>query len=226
MHRNVKKLTVILLVLFLTGLARLPFEQKLAVELRERGLIQAPIDLDTRDKLGQTTYAVALGGLRSLVAAIKNLSAHTHFGNQEWFKLEEEYQTITTLQPRVRYYWETGAWHLAYNAYADYADKPGVPEARRRLAQKDFLARGRRMLEEGVENNPRDWRLHQALARLLNDPFKPQDLPAAAAVFEKALQIEGVPQQLQREYLYTLSRIPERNEDAWALNRRAHFERP
>jgi len=214
-RRNVKKLVVILLVLFLTGLAKLPFEQNLAAALRERGLIQAPLDLDTRDKLGQTTYAVALGGLRSLVAAMRNLTAHTHFSNQEWFKLEEEYETITTLQPRVRYYWDAGSWHLAYNAYADYADKPGVPEARRRLAQKDFLARGRRMLEKGVENNPRDWRIHQALARLLTDPFKPNDLPAAASTFEAALALEDVPQQLRREYLYTLCRIPGREQDAW-----------
>lgn len=215
MPRILKKLTVILLVLVLTGLARLPFEQKLAEELRGRGLIQAPIDLDTRDKLGQTTYAVALGGLRSLVAAIRNLAAHTHFGNQEWFELEEEYQTITTLQPAVRYYWETGSWHLAYNAYADYSDKPGIPEAKRRLAQKDFLARGRRMLEEGIRNNPRNWRLYQALARLLTDPFKPKDYEGAAATYEAALALDNVPQQLRREYLYTLCRIPGREEDAW-----------
>ncbi len=58
----------------------------------------------------------------------------TMFGlkNECSLKLEEEYKTITTLQPKVRYYWETGSWHLAYNAYADYADKPGIPEARRR----------------------------------------------------------------------------------------------
>lgn len=215
MPRILKKLAVILLVLFLTGLARLPFEQDLADELRERGLIQAPIDLDTRDKLGQTTYAVALGGLRSLVAAMKNIAAHAHFSNQEWFELEEEFKTITTLQPTVRYYWETGSWHLAYNAYADYSDKPGIPEARRRLAQKDFLARGRRMLEEGVENNPGNWRLYQALGRLLTDPFKPKDYEAAASIYRAALALEDVPQQLHREYLYTLCRIPGREQEAW-----------
>lgn len=225
MKRNAKKLFVIFLVLILTGMAKLPFEQKLATELRTRRLIEKPIDLDTSIKLGQTTYAVVLGGLRSLVAAMKNLSAHTHFENQDWFELKEEYGTITTLQPRVRYYWESGSWHLAYNAYSDYADKPGIEDARRRLARKRFLADGRAMLEEGIENNPGDWRMHRALAHLLRDPFKPKDFPGAAAAYEAAIRIGNVPQQLYREYLYTLCRTPGREEDAWALARKI-YENP
>jgi hypothetical protein len=214
--KNAKNLFVILLVLLLTGLAKLPFEQKLAGELRARGLIQEPIDLDTRDKLGQTTYAVALGGLRSLVAALLNLRAHVHFEHQEWFELEESYRTITSLQPRTRYYWEVGSWHLAYNAYADYGDKPGIPEARRRLLQKEFLAKGRAMLEEGIEKNPNDWRLMEVYARLLSDPFKPQDLPAAAAAYAMARECPGAPaNMIGRKYLYIVCRIPDRREAAW-----------
>lgn len=216
MKKTARKLLVIFLVLLATGIAKLPFEQKLAGELRARGLIQAPLDLDTRTKLGQTTYAVALGGLRSLVAALLNLRAYVHFEYQEWFELEDAYRTITTLQPRTPYYWNEGFSHLAYDAYADYRDKPGIPEARRRLRQKEFLARGLAMLKEGIRNNPDDWHLRRALGRLLSNPYKPQDLPAAAAAYAEAIECPGAPRNsLARQRLYILVRMPNRRAETW-----------
>ena len=49
-----------------------------------------------------------------------------------WFRLEETYETIVTLAPQTRYYWDTGSWHLAYNASADYDENAGPPALRRR----------------------------------------------------------------------------------------------
>ncbi|NNC87771.1 MAG: hypothetical protein HKN82_04835 [Akkermansiaceae bacterium] len=216
MHlKTTGKLIVVLIALAVTGLAKLPLEQRIASDLREARLLPRPLDLDTREKLGQTSFAIVLGGLRSLVAAMLNLKAHNHWEKQEWFELEKDYRTITTLQPRVRYYWETAAWHLAYNAYADYRDKPGVPAARARTLQRQFQKKGIAFLELGTENLPDDWRMWVALGNLLRDPHKERDLPGAAAAYAEALERDGVPERIRRLHLYTLAVIPGRTEDAW-----------
>ena len=213
--KTTRKLLVVFLALIVTGLLKLPLEQGFAANLRERRLIPPPIDLKTRQALGQTSYAIALGGLRPLVATMRNLKAHVYFEHQEWGKLEGTYKTITTLQPHTRYYWDVAAWHLAYNAYADYGDKPDIPDARRRHLQKEYLTRGIRFIEDGIDNNPDDWRLRQSYIRILTDPFKPNDLPKAVSALEDAMARGEVPAIFHRERLYALSRIPGREEDAW-----------
>jgi len=213
--KTTRKLLLVFLALIAAGFAKLPFEKALTSDLRARRLLPPPLDLSTRKALGQSSYAIALGGFRSLIASMRNLKAHTYFEHQEWTKLEGEYNTITTLQPHTRYYWDVASWHLAYNAYADYGDKPNIPDARRRYLQKQFLARGLRFLEDGINNNPDDWRLRQSYVRILTDPFKPNDLPKAVATIEEAMNRSEVPEILERERLYALSRIPGREEDAW-----------
>lgn len=215
--KTARKLLVVLLALAGFGFAVRPFQTGFVGDLRERRLMPPPIDLETREALGQTTYAIALGGLRPLIATMRNIKAHTYFEYQEWAKLEQSYQTITTLQPHTRYYWDVASWHLAYNAYADYADKPNIPDARRRHLQQEYLKRGIRFLEDGIDNNPDDWRLRQSLVRVLTDPFKPNDLPRAVEVMEEAIAQGDVPELFHREHLYALARIPGREEEAWAL---------
>lgn len=209
------KLLVVLVALVVAGVAKLPLERGIASDLREQRLLPLPLDLETREQLGQTSFAIVLGGLRSVVAAMLNLTAHNHWEAQEWFDLEQDYRAITTLQPNVRYYWETAAWHLAYNAYADYGDKPGIPEARRRTLQREFLRKGISFLEQGVRNLPEDWRMWEALAGIHRDPHKESDLSAAAEAYEGALRCEGVPQRVRRFYFYALILLPDRGEDAW-----------
>lgn len=212
-----RKILIVLLTLVLVGLAKRPLENGFVENLRERRLLAKPIDPETREALGQTTYAIALGGLRSFVASMKNIRAHTHFEHQEWAKLEDEFQTITTLQPHSRYYWDIASWHLAYNAYADYGDKPDIPDARRRFLQKEYLARGIRFLKDGIDNNPEDMRLRQAYIKVLTDPFKPNDLPEAVRALEEAIALGDTPPSFHRKLLYTLGRMPGENERAWQV---------
>lgn len=210
-----RKFGIVLLTLIAVGFAKRPFEESVANDLRERRLLLAPIDFSTRQALGQTSTAIALGGMRSLIASLLYIQSETHFEHQEWAKLEKKYQNITTLQPHNYYYWDTGFWHLAYNAYADYGDRPDIPEARRRYLQKQFLARGKQFLIDGIANNPDDWRLRRSLARVLTDPFKPKDFPAAVAVLDEALERGPIPAYLHRERFYALGRIPDRADEAW-----------
>ena len=87
--RVVFQLVVILCVLLGFGVAKLRFEDKLSQDMVEQKLIQPPLKEGTSLRLGQTGAAVALGGLRSLVASIWNLRAFVHFEDLNWLKLEE-----------------------------------------------------------------------------------------------------------------------------------------
>ncbi|MCU0753376.1 MAG: hypothetical protein MUC40_10220 [Akkermansiaceae bacterium] len=110
------KNTVLVVALLAFGAARMPFEAGLSRELRAAGLFPPPLEIGTRDKIGQTSSAVALGGLRTLVATFLNLRAFTFFTEQRWDDVAGTYGMIVDLAPRTRYYWETGSWHMAYNA--------------------------------------------------------------------------------------------------------------
>ena len=127
-----RKSGILLLALLAFGAARLSFEKHILDEHREHGLAQKAADIETRDKIDQTSSAVALGGLRTLVATFLNIRAHGFFQEQRWNDLERTYHTIVDLAPHTRYYWEFGAWHLSYNAAAYYIHDSELPALRRR----------------------------------------------------------------------------------------------
>lgn len=83
------------------GAARLPYEAGLAKELRSAGLTPPPMEIGTRDKIGQTSSAVALGGLRTLVATFMNLRAFSFFQEQRWDDLAET-STPSSIWRRAR----------------------------------------------------------------------------------------------------------------------------
>jgi hypothetical protein len=209
-----RNIIVVLIALALAGLARLPWDDKVAADLRERRLLPEPINLDTREELGQTGLAIALGGLRPLIASMLNLEAHVHWENQDWYDLEQTYKTIVALQPRVRYYWTTGGWHLFSNAYADYSDRPGLSEGRRKRKQREFFDKGIAFLERGVEANPNDWKLWAELGNALSQNWRPVNLERAAEGFQRGFEFSGH-LQLQRQHVYVLSRIPGREAESW-----------
>ena len=137
-----------------------------------RAAFAAPLEIATRDRIGQTSSAVALGGLRTLVATFLNLRAFTYFTEQRWDDVADTYDTIVDLAPHTRYYWETGSWHLAYNAASYYLNDSELPPLRRREAWRASILRGRAFLERGIRNNPDDWSLLANLGMLLSDPIQ------------------------------------------------------
>ncbi|MEI6656879.1 MAG: hypothetical protein WCP45_19090, partial [Verrucomicrobiota bacterium] len=130
MKRRCKPL-VLLVAVLLSGAARMPVEVALTGGLRAAGLFPPPLAIDTRDKIGQTSAAVALGGLRTLVATFLNLRAFTLFSERRWDDVHDTFNTMVNLAPRTAYYWETGAWHQAYNAAAFYQYDSQLPPLRR-----------------------------------------------------------------------------------------------
>jgi len=221
--RSLFHLFIILCVLAGFGAAKLRYEDQLQQRLVSLQLLQPPLKEGANLQLGQTGAAVALGGLRSLVAAIWNLRAFLHFEKLDWIKLEESYGIITTLQPQNISYWDTGAWHLHTNASVYYKEKKDIPPLRRAAMQDKYIKKGSSFLEEGVRQNPDSWRLHYALARLWSDPHKSPDYARALKHYNDALATKSLPDfkrgQLNRFAFYSLARVPEKAKDAYALGR-------
>ncbi len=59
------KYALVLVALLGFGAARMPYEAGLHREMREAGLFPPPLEIGTREKIGQTSSVVALGGRTS-----------------------------------------------------------------------------------------------------------------------------------------------------------------
>jgi hypothetical protein len=208
------------------GFLRMPFEAGLAATLAQQRLTTPKLEIGTREKIGQTSSAVALGGLRTLVATFLNLRAFTFFTEQKWSDVARTYDLIVDLAPRTRYYWETGAWHQAYNAASYYLNDSSLPPLRRKEAWRSSIIAGKSFLERGIRNNPDDWNLYANLGFLLSDPNKFPAFPdqnecfrQAAEAYRKASEYENALGYVKRSHLYALARVPGREADALALAR-------
>jgi hypothetical protein len=227
-----QRIGILTVALLAFGAARLPFEARLREELRENQLAPPPLEIGTREKIGQTSSAVALGGLRTLVATFLNLRAFTFFTEQRWDDVADTFDTIVDLAPRTRYYWETGSWHSAYNAASYYINDSTLPTLRRREAWRASIYRGRSFLERGIRNNPNDWSMLANLGFLLSDSnkfhaFRDPDatFAAAADAYRRSVATGNAMPYVKRVELYSLARVKGRESEALALARKLHQER-
>lgn len=226
-----KRYVILSIAILAMGGLRLPFERQLHAELIETKLLTPKLERRTGEKIGQTMFAVSLGGLRTLVAAFMNLRAFTFFAEQRWADVAESYDLIVDLAPRTRYYWDTGSWHLSYNAASYYLYDSKLPALRRKQAWKDSILAGRKFLERGIRNNPEDPVLQQLLGYLLGDSNKIAAFGDVDKAYEdsyeaymKAVEL-GDPRPLTKRFgLYSLARIPGREKEALALAREIHSE--
>ncbi len=219
--RSFFQIVVILISLAAFGLAKLKFETSLSESMVAQKLIQPPIKRGTSLKLGQTGAAVALGGLRSLIASIWSLKAYNHFEELDWIKLEESYEIATTLQPQSTIYWKTAAWHLHTNASVYYNENADLSPMRRGQMRSKYIQKGSTLLETGITENPDDWILHLELARLWSDSYKKPNLPKSIRHYKDALACESLPQferaKLKRFLFYTMTRSSEHSQEAYDM---------
>lgn len=213
------------------GALRMPFEAGLSKQLHDAGLFPPRLEIGTRERIGQTSSAVALGGLRTLVATFLNLRAFTFFTEQKWSNVAETFDTIVDLAPRSRYYWEIGSWHQAYNAASYYMNDSKLPSLRRREAWRSSILKGRAFLERGIRNSPDDWSLHASLGTLLADSnkfpaFRDTDatFAAAAEAYRKSAETGKALGFVRRSQLYALARVTGKEKEALALARSLYDE--
>lgn len=222
-----KKSIIVGAALLVFGGLRMPFEKGVTDDLHAANLLPLKMEISTRERIGQTSSAVALGGLRTLVATFLNLRAFDFFTEQRWSDVHDTYNTIVDLAPRTRYYWDTGSWHQAYNAASNYLYESKLSPVRRRIAWRESILTGREFLERGIRNNPDDWQLRQSLGYLLQDANKiaafgspPEAYAASAAAYQAAVDTGRARDFTRRAVFYSLARVPGREAEALEMARK------
>ncbi|MBK1883017.1 hypothetical protein JIN85_11365 [Luteolibacter pohnpeiensis] len=219
-----RKIAIFCAALLVMGAIRMPLEIALTRELRSANLLPPELNIGTRERIGQTSSAVALGGLRTLVATFLNLKAYNYFMDMRWDDLGETFNTIVDLAPRTGYYWDVGSWHLAYNAASYYIESDNLPPVMRKNEWRNNILKGRAFLERGIRNNPNDWKLKSRLGQMLADsnkigafPDEAEAYATSAAAYKAASEIEHSPLFMRRAELYSLARVPGREAEALSL---------
>jgi len=174
------------LVLVVAALIKLPFEASMAADRPHAAGIG--LNLKTREMVGQGMSLALLGGFRALVADFLWISAHAAWEQNRWFTMRQDFEVVTTLQPRAILFWDMASWHLAWNASHAALNNPAESRLAVRLRdQRHWFRAGRDLLERGIANNPNNAFLHEKLAWMLHDKF--QDLCGAADAALKAVKL-------------------------------------
>src|SRR4029434_5441468 len=186
------------------GLLKLPVERDLAVLHRQEHFRGVEFTLDLREKIGQLGFIAALSGFRAIVADALFIQAHAAWENTQWGRMLLLFRQITALQPRVLLFWDTAAWHMAWNASVAAMNDTNQPRLALRVkAQREYFALGKDFLERGIKNNPDRPQLYGARARLYREKYKEHE--RASEFFAKAAVLPGAPSYDRRFSAYELS---------------------
>ena len=168
-----KHWAIIALIAF--GVLKLPLEQRAAESFKRSGTLSPPPDLGVVENLTQMGAAAALGGLRSFVASITFLQSVTAFEHNDWAQVDSTLRIVTRLQPRVDFYWQTAANHMAFDAAAYYERDETRPTLYRRRLYREHVERGIEILKQGLEFLPESGRLEENLAQFYAWRVQPPD---------------------------------------------------
>src|SRR5881392_2816877 len=201
-------------VLIVMGLLKLPVERDLATLHRQEHFRGVEFNLDLREKIGQLGFIAALSGFRAIVADALFIQAHAAWENTQWGRMLLLFRQITTLQPRVLLFWDTAAWHMAWNASVAAMNDRSQPRLALRVkAQREYFALGKDFLEHGIQNNPDRPQLYEALARLYKEKYK--DHERAAEFYAKAAALPDAATFDRRFSAYELSYCEGREREAY-----------
>jgi tetratricopeptide (TPR) repeat protein len=205
---------IVLAVLIGVGLLKLPIERDLSALHRQEHFRGVEFNLDLREQIGQLGFMAALSGFRAIVADALFIQAFSAWENTEWGRMLLLFRHITTLQPRVLLFWDTAAWHMAWNASIAAMNDQRQPRLALRVkAQREYFALGKDFLERGIKNNPDRPDLYEALARLYKEKYK--DHEHAAECYARAAALPGAPSFDRRFSAYELSYCEGREREAY-----------
>src|SRR5213596_1056241 len=204
----------VVIILFVFGAIKLPAERAIFAQHRQEHFRSVKFNLDLREKLGQLGFIAALSGFRAIVADALFIQAHAAWENTQWGRMLLLFRQITALQPRVLLFWDTAAWHMAWNASVAAMNDANQPrQALRVKAQREYFALGKDFLERGIKNNPDRPELYEALARLYKEKYK--DHERASECYAKAAALPGARPFDKRFSAYELSYCEGREREAY-----------
>jgi hypothetical protein len=205
---------IALAILIALGAFKLPIERDLTTLHRHEHFRGVEFNLDLREQLGQLGFVAALSGFRAIVADALFIQAYVAWERTEWGRILLLFRHITTLQPRVLLFWDTAAWHMAWNASVAAMNDPTQPRLALRVkAQREYFALGKDFLERGIKNNADRPDLYEALARLYKEKYK--DHERASEFYLKAAALPGAARFDRRFSAYELSYCEGREREAY-----------
>lgn len=208
------RILLVILGAALFGAVKLPAEHAISQTHRELHFRAVDFDPALRDQIGQLGFIAGLSGFRSLVADVLFVQAHVAWERTEWGRVLLLFRQVTTLQPRAILFWDTAAWHMAWNASAAALRDSTQPRLALRIkAQREYFRLGKDFLERGIKYNPDRPQLYEALARLYRDKYN--DHEHAAEFFAKAASLPGAPSYAKRFAAYELSYCEGREKEAY-----------
>jgi len=213
-----KGMAAALLLLAAWGGVKLPWETRLAARRAEimHGQGQG-FSFQLRDSLGQGLTLAALGGFRGVAANFVWISLTIAWEEQQWTRVRTLAEFAVLLQPRVLFFWENGAWHLAWNASVAAMNypRPGASAAQKEREARQWIEAGRVMLERGIQANPEKHQLYMRMAELHQQRL--QDHATAARYYMLAAQRPGATPLAERFAGYALERAGLKQEayDYW-----------
>ena len=216
---------IALAVLIVAGALKLPVERDLTTLHRQEHFGGVEFNFDLREKIGQLGFIAALSGFRAIVADALFIQAYSAWENTEWGRMLLLFRHVTTLQPHVLLFWDTAAWHMAWNASVAAMDDKTQPRLALRVkAQREYFAMGKDLLERGIKNNPDRPELYEALARLYKEKYK--DHESASEYYAKAAALSGAAPWDRRFSAYELSYCEGREREAYERLRHLYDEGP
>jgi len=216
---------IALAVLIVVGVLKLPVERDLATLHRQEHFRGVEFNLDLREKIGQLGFIAALSGFRAIVADALFIQAYSAWENTEWGRMLLLFRHVTTLQPHVLLFWDTAAWHMAWNAAVAAMNDEKQPRLALRVkAQREYFALGKDFLERGIKNNPDRPELYEALARLYTEKYK--DHERGSEYYAKAAALPGAAPWDRRFSAYELSYCEGREGEAYERLRHLYDEGP
>ena len=204
---------MVILLLLITGLVRVPWEQQLSARLTSAGLLLPPPGETLREQMGQSAALAALGGLKSLVSIYVTLHAHEAWQMRDWEIVERDYRLITTMEPRDIDNWISGAWHMWANASASIELDESIPKGLREKMRQEYVDKGIDILKQCIRNNPESPKPWVALGFVLRG--NKQDFCGAAEAYREALKRPGAPAMIIRFVGYMLAQCPGHEQEAY-----------
>jgi hypothetical protein len=202
---------------------KLPAERALTRQHRQAHIGDVELNLDVREKIGELGFVAALSGFRAMLADFLFIQAHVAWERTEWGRVLFLFRQVTALQPHVPLFWDTAAWHMAWNASAAAINDRSQPRLALRVkAQRDYFALGKDFLERGIKHNPRNPKLYESLARLYREKYN--DHARASEFYQKAADCPGAPSYERRFSAYELSYCEGWESQAYIQLRRLYDE--
>ena len=156
-----------ILLLIVPALGLRPWQDRILAERQQLKYGGAPVTRELRDQIGQGLAIALLAGFRGIAADFIWLRGHDYFEHQQWFKQTECIENAVKLQPQSIFFWDVGAWHMAFNiSWAERTATNNATAAAGILRERLWHDRGRAFLERGLQNIPNRFELYYKIGWL------------------------------------------------------------